>query len=88
MALPVSPQKRQDMLDAPIDRLGPSDEPRRHIFSVQDHHRTPRGQVVPHDEINLVDVVLPLGQGPGQDWSLPRPVRRVRVTKVCRTRIR
>lgn len=74
MALPVSLEKSQNVLDSAIGPLGSTNQARRHILAVQDHHGTLRSQVVPHNEVELVYIVLSTGSRTGQDRPLPRPV--------------
>lgn len=74
MALPVCLEISQYALDSAIGLFGSANQASRHILAVQDHHGTPRSQVVPHNEVDLMHVVAPSGDGTGQDRSLPRPV--------------
>lgn len=74
MALPVCLEKSQYALDSAIGPLGSTNQARRHILAVQDHHGAPRSQVVPDNEVELVYVVLSTGSWTGQDRSLARPV--------------
>lgn len=74
MVLPVSLEKSQNALDSAVGPLDSTNQASRHILAVQDHHGTPRSQVVPHNEVDLMHVVAPSGDGTGKKGSLLRPV--------------
>ncbi len=74
IALPVSLEKSQNALDSAIGLFGSTNQAGGRILAVQDHHGTPRSQVVPHNEVDLMHVVLPSGDGARKDRSLLRPV--------------
>lgn len=74
MELPVPLKKAQSALDPSVGLLGSKDKTRGHVLAVQDHQGVSRSQVVPHNEVDLMDVVVSSGHRAGQDRSLSGPV--------------
>jgi hypothetical protein len=74
MSAPVLGQKGQHPLNAPIRLLASCDQTRGPILPVEDNDGTTRSQIMPHDEVDLVDVVLPFGNWTRQCRPLPGSV--------------
>jgi len=74
VASPVPLEKYQDPLHPAIGLLGACDQTGDAIFAVEDHDRMLSGQVMSHDEVDLVNVVLFPGRWTRQSGSCPRPV--------------
>jgi len=74
MELPVPLKKAQSALYPSVGLLGSKDKARGHVLAVQHHQGASRSQVVPHNEVDLMDVVLSSGHRAGQDRPPSRPV--------------
>ena len=74
MPAPVLGQKGQHPLNAPIRLLASCDQTGCPILPVEDDDGTTRSHIMPHDEVDLVDVVLLFGHGTRQRRPLPGSV--------------
>ena len=61
MELPIPCKKGQNALDPSVGFLGSKDKASGHVLAVQDHQGASRSQVVPHNKVDLMGVVLSSG---------------------------
>lgn len=72
--VPVRREKGQNAMGAAVRLLASGHQTRDNVLAVENDDRTPRRQIVPHDKVDLMDVVLPPGRRSRQHRPSPRPI--------------
>jgi hypothetical protein len=72
--LPVRREKGQNAMGAAIRFLASGHQTRGAVLAVDNDNRPPRCQIVSHDKVHLMNVVLLSGRRSRQNGSSPRPI--------------